>query len=134
MAQYPITHTCGHSAVAQIVGTNSHNERERKASWMAQQPCRDCRNESTRIEAAAETADLPALTGSDKQVAWATTLRADGLRKIDAELARIAELSGETIPQAAIDMVAAVKAKTDASWWIDHRDESARMLIQAAQK
>lgn len=76
MAQYSITHTCGHEETVQIYGTNVHGERDRKISWLESKPCRDCINNKVLINA-------NQLTGSEKQVAWANNLRAEAIQKVN---------------------------------------------------
>ena len=72
MAKYTIPHSCGHSETVQLYG--KHTDRSRYMDNAERRQCRDCYNASL----VAKTADmgLPALTGSDKQVAWAETIRA----------------------------------------------------------
>src|SRR5690625_6977835 len=74
MAKYTINHTCGHEVTIQLYG--KHTERDRKIAWLETQRCRHCENEAANKAAAerAEEAGLPALEGTEKQVAWATTI------------------------------------------------------------
>ncbi len=126
MANYSITHTCGHTEPHNIIGTNVHGERQRKADWLAGQPCYACKRaaqDKVRAEAAsaaaAATTDLPALTGSPKQIAWATTIRAEARGAIDATIA------GKELPEAARRALDALYAQTDAGWWIEQRHNNA---------
>lgn len=68
MSKYTITHACGHEETVQLYGP--YKDRERKAAWMAEQDCPEC-----RIKARAEAAKAKGLTeGTDKQIAWAADL------------------------------------------------------------
>ncbi|WP_157528670.1 hypothetical protein [Nocardia sp. NRRL S-836] len=75
----------------------------------------------------APDAALPELTGSPKQVAWATTLRADALAHLDEFRAGMAAHVA-THPEAAVEQAAnnaaldqVIAGHTAASWWIDMR-------------
>ena len=80
---------------------------------------------------------LPALTGSDKQVAWATKLRDNAIASLGSDfadaqrgLAIKAGKTNEQIEQAygtmAAKLASAIDGQTSASWWIDNRGGSAR--------
>ena len=92
-------------------------------------------NEAAAVAAAEQ--GLPRLTGSEKQVAWATTIRDELLgrcegwiketikmaegKATDEDLARFREETGKALET--------LKSKTSASWWIDHRGDSSVDLI-----
>ena len=42
MSKYTITHACGHEEVHNIVGTNVHGERDKKAEWLSTRLCYEC--------------------------------------------------------------------------------------------
>jgi hypothetical protein len=97
MSLYLIDRACGHQEEVQIYGTNVNGERQRKAAWLATQPCTGCareqcsqerqgRNAAAAAQAAAD--GLPALEGTPRQVAWATTIRQDTLNSLRASVAR----------------------------------------------
>lgn len=77
-------------------------------------------------KAAAETAGalgLPALTGSEKQVAWAVSIRQKAL---DEALApHGGSLANLNDKGRAVLAAAMAKLPTEARWWIDHRDDAA---------
>lgn len=123
MSKYQITHTCGHTVEHNIIGTNAHGERDSKAAWLTARVCQDCYREQQRQAAAEATQDLPALTGSDKQIAWATTIRAEAatsLRELRDALAPYLDTDPANAA-AAIKIVDDTLAQTAASYWIDHR-------------
>lgn len=133
---------CGTSVP--VYGPN-RREVDRLAIWHESQDhlCDACRRAELEREnqQAAEhnaAAGLPALTGSDKQVAWAESIRARKLDTLDrarrgelSDLERIAfigyiDLSDPAIP----DLVDALRGQTSASWWIDRRDRKTELLIE----
>ncbi|MEU1813245.1 hypothetical protein [Micromonospora aurantiaca (nom. illeg.)] len=60
----------------------------------------------------AEAAGWPALSGSDKQVAWAQDIRMTAV-------AAIVDQAGDD--EAARPFIASALARTEARWWIDRR-------------
>lgn len=133
MSIYTITHSCGHTQEHQIYGTNVRGERERKADYLADRTCSDCYQEQQAAERAAQSkqakkdnADLPKLTGSEKQISWAETIRAKAsaeLKKIREFAASHSELSAEqqeTI-DAGLKIIDNTLANTDSRFWIDNR-------------
>jgi hypothetical protein len=149
MAQYTITHTCGHAETVQLYGPG--RERERKAEWMTQNVCPECykaeqaakrqaENEAAAVQNTAE--NLPELLGSPKQVAWAETIRRKALdaaarvRRVDPT-ALAAATKPETVAmgteyvQVYEATMAKLRTETSAKWWIDNRDTADTMLEDA---
>lgn len=130
MARYTITHTCGHTSQAQIYGTNSHGERDRKQEWLGRGLCADCLSaeraeQSARAAAAAAEAGLSPLVGSPKQIAWAETLRAQVLTAVDAAICAGCAARGTTEPPAEIGAYRRwLTQQTQSRYWIDSRDWS----------
>lgn len=75
MANYTVRHNCGHDEAINLVG--KHADRERKIGWMEKQDCRACWQaaQAKTAQVHAGQVGLPDLTGSERQVAWALTLR-----------------------------------------------------------
>lgn len=76
MAKYDITYSCRHNGTVDLVG--KHTDREQKIAWYEQTAvCPECYKAQQLKAAEAKTASLglPELDGSEKQVAWANTLR-----------------------------------------------------------
>lgn len=73
--KYEIEHACGHIHTYHLYG--SGKERASREQWLASQDCPECQREkeNRRSAAAAKEAGRPELTGSEKQVAWANTIR-----------------------------------------------------------
>jgi hypothetical protein len=91
--------------------------------------CEDCKGiirqeklDAENAEAAKKSAEMefPALTGSEKQVAWANTLRLEMTEKMQNVLERLKPEKKPEFYRAFDYMVA---NKTKASWWIDNRFE-----------
>lgn len=108
MAKYTATFACGHTATVELFGKNS--EREKELERLSYKLCYDCCNKQNADEAKA--LNLPALTGSPKQIAWAESLRMGFIRECDA-----------LIHECHDEYKKAVLKKTESKWWIDHRGQ-----------
>lgn len=120
MGRHTITHSCGHDETITLSGPRS--EQDRKAAWMADRACYDCQRAERNATAAADSAaqGWPSLTGTEKQVAWATTIRAEMIETL------LIDSDADVLIQ-----------QTEASWWIDHRHETPEVLawrVQGAPK
>lgn len=142
MAKQSVTHTCGHTS--SVTGYN-RRDADSKADWAEGRPCSDCARDDAREshrtanEEAAEVnaaAGLPALTGSDKQIAWAESVRAGLIAKAETQITEWGERMVMTLatigvspddPRIAValkarrDVLAQQSQRTSASWWIDNR-------------
>lgn len=123
-----ITHTCGHEQTHFIAGFAS--QQERKATWLRTTVCGACyrkqrQEENERDAAASQQAvahlSLAPLNGSERQVRWATTIRAK----------RIALLRKDQ-PLDSVETGAALLGIADAKWWIDNRDATDAQLLASA--
>ena len=92
------------------------------------------------MEPESDNYDLPALTGTPKQIAWATTLRRKALSDVEAYLdyghdsgghrelsARDVELF-EAKKERALEPL---RAQAEAAWWIDRRHDSALTPLES---
>lgn len=86
--KHDVTHSCGHTITHYLYGKRS--DRESKGVWLAGRPCTDCwklerqkgfDRENEASKEASAGLRLPELTGSEKQVAWAATLRLKAIGK-----------------------------------------------------
>lgn len=89
------------------------------------------------IRALMDEETLPVLTGSEKQVAWATDLRASLLpaaaKSLMSDLHDDAR-GEECYPGYTATAQAAfqsMRGQTEARWWIDHRNDSGDTLMNA---
>ena len=122
-----IIHACGHEQAHYLSGLES--QQERKAKWLKTTTCRDCFVAEKRAEEVAAAAlssaavshlALPPLTGTDRQIGWASTIRTK----------RLAALTNSNSDA---DCNACLRI-TDAKWWIDCRDLTDVDLMAAANR
>ena len=122
-----IIHACGHEQAHNLTGYDS--QQERRATWLKTTSCRDCFVAEKRAEESAAAAvssaaishlDLPLLTGSDRQISWASTIRTK-------RLAGLSNLYSDADCYACLQV-------TDAKWWIDRRDLTDFDLMAAAMQ
>lgn len=78
---------------------------------------------------------LATLSGSEKQVDWATTIRTKRLPEIQKRLERlrqdfIDDGQGEAIEPVIAKANAWVLGQTDARWWIDNRDRHIEQILE----
>ena len=117
MAKYKITYACGHTAEVQLYGKEA--ERQKKIAWYSTINCPEC--EAHEQKEKAEAAGLPELTGSEKQIKWATKLRNDALAKLDAQIAVISNTDNKSKMTAFRNQW--IGKETASTYWIDNRDE-----------
>ncbi|GHV36363.1 hypothetical protein FACS1894187_10840 [Synergistales bacterium] len=125
MAKYDIIYSCGHEGRVDIIGPTK--DRQRKADWYASGLCPECYEAKKLADRAAELEkakanavemELPELTGTEKQVAWAMKIR-------DAFVSSIADREepehdfAKRLLNVVID---GNLAQTTAKWWIDWRE------------
>lgn len=123
MSKYQITHSCGCTVTHNIVGTNVNGERERKAAWLADRACTECYRKEQQTKAAESNKDLPTLTGSDKQIAWAEQIRAQAAKSLCAVKEHVAA-NHDKDPANADKLLATIDstlAQTESRYWIDNR-------------
>lgn len=126
-----IIHACGHKQVHVIYGFDS--QVARKARWLRTTKCRACfvtDKKAEQTEAAARDSAtiahlvLPPLTGSERQVSWAETIRINRLAALVA--------TPHTTTDADCSLCLRI---SDAKWWIDHRDlPNADLVVQATRQ
>lgn len=155
MAKYTIRRSCGHTETVQIYGKVS--ERDGKAAWEEGRLCMECykaeqaakrEQASKEADSAAKALELPALSGSEKQVSWAQTIRAkmiEEAKKIEEKsVAMLNQIDSGNIPATAtqeainkakkelqgnIDAVKRLKDTSSAKWFIDNRDTHINQII-----
>lgn len=129
MSKTLITHTCGHEITHNLVG--KYNDRDRKAEWLATMPCLDCKR-SAELETARETtSDLPAPTGSEKQVNWATTIRAKLVTEVDQCIEKIRPQVIANGKEENLDKLREIiMHNADAKFWIDNRDCNGESIVK----
>lgn len=136
MARYDITHTCGHESVVRLTRKSSYRE------WMTErlegQLCDSCwqaekarrrAEENSAAAAANAAAGLPELTGSEKQVAWAETIRRQKLDTLESVLREPFDRM-DADPVRLDAALNAIRIRPEARWWIDNRDTRIQELLR----
>lgn len=126
MGKYEITYACGHTEERQLYG--KIKDRESKSSWLETQKCYECQKEEKNRKAREDNAKLglPKLIGSEKQIAWAETIRAEKIKFLDETLNffDISRVKPEKLEAAKwiYSEIAKIKNETSAKYWIENKD------------
>jgi hypothetical protein len=145
-----ITGSCGHTAERNLTNSSGSSDIGAKtlkksiAYWSAKE-CADCWKASKQVETANaldQFGSLPALAGSERQVAWATQIREKQLVKVSEELVKMQashdhlvsaltelELAADTVMPDYRAKAQLLTTVTDAKFWIDTRDEDSQVLL-----
>jgi hypothetical protein len=144
MAKYSGTYNCGHEGTTQIYGKVKY--RQYKADKHFEKLCPDCykkKKEEERQKKNQEALkkskemELPELTGSQKQIKWANTIRLEMHEKaedeIEYELNRYTVQKENNVEELENNFYESLnymlKNKTKASWYIDNRDRDIVTLL-----
>lgn len=133
MAKYEITRACGHTETVHIAGPVAG--RDRQAEYESGKLCYECYKaeqakqraaESQTASEAAKSSGLPALTGSEKQVAWAETIRAAAAQSLNAmrPMLQAAPEANRKAADIALAIIDATLVRTSAHDWIESRATS----------
>lgn len=132
MAKYDVEcPKCNTSYTVQLYGPGRDREwKLENFDWT----CDDCKEKARQEEnqkAAAANADagLPALTGSEKQIAWAETIRKQKISTLEEALTHRG-ISHSLDKDRFHASVAAIKNNSSARWWIDNRDNHIETLLR----
>jgi hypothetical protein len=108
--QYNIEYLCGHNRQVQLYGPTK--DRDRKCDWLKTQKCSDCQRSDQLAANQQLTQDLglPMLTGTEKQIDYATTIRATVYRQIQKQ-------PDQTKPKLT-EFEIWLWAQSSAKWWI----------------
>ncbi|GAB4300816.1 MAG: hypothetical protein Kow0096_21170 [Thiohalomonadaceae bacterium] len=134
-----VHHACGHTVLYPFYGDDDFTWPDR-LQQLGESPCRLCQVEEQRKEQRQKSAQarhraqqrgLPPLEGSDKQVAWAETVRLNAFGAIDKVLKWMEQVSAQAeeedpdhwhmMQQGIHKAIAYLENQVDAKWWIDHR-------------
>lgn len=124
--KYTVTYACGHTGEVQLFGKNE--DREKKIHYLEKYGlCETCneKEQETEWNQYETEKNLPLLTGSEKQVKWARKLRFVCLPGIQDALVKF-----QVPDNTAKECLAYYAEKDSASWWIEHRDTTFRILVQ----
>ena len=129
MAQYEVTHTCGHTSNVSLFG--KHTERDRRREYLASIDCPECQKarEKAATEAATSQYSLVDLQGSEKQIAWANDVRAKAIIAL-CQFA-VATYKRE-LPAADVERL--INSQPQAKFWIDNRDTDTPSMIKSLAK
>ena len=140
-----IEHACGHTQDRDLSNVPTEQRRNKAWGW-SQQPCTECfKKASSRklsrefqqkvaseraAEREAALADqarsgLPLLRGSDKQQAWALTVRFNMLKGAYEEFVAAGRMTETEFEESVLEPARRIDL---ASWWIDQRKTSAEAL------
>lgn len=118
--KYNVTFSCGHAAEVQLFGHNK--DRERTIKWYEESAlCSECykKQQRERDKELAAKHNLPEITGvSDKQIAYADSLRSSYLRAFDDELDKLAKMLDElrTERRAELDAMLTERGQSEAEF------------------
>jgi len=128
--KYQITHICGHTVETELF--QEFGTRQRRMVQLEKLPCTACRAAANDTATDADGTMLPLLTGSDKQIAWALTIRNRALRSVDAFMtAHTGDAERLAIWQT---LRAHLVEQRRAGWWIDRRDAGPQALVNEARR
>lgn len=161
MAQYSITYSCGHTGTVNLIGP--HRDRDRKIKWFEETGlCPECWAEKVAADKAEQLrkitelnsgAGLPALTGTERQVAWAEKIRYNTIKNVPEwshqfirsksftasqpfreELECFVRDNWPTETKLTEAITEFLSGHSEASWWIDHvADEGKRRYIDGVE-
>lgn len=126
--------TCGEKFEVRVYKYNSREARSFEA-WAVENitECRDCEKkrlaaeheaENAKAAEASKEAGWPALTGTEKQIAWAETCRTNLIGLIEKRY----DDDDEVVQYVKNGIIEILLTKTTASWWIDHRNADVNEL------
>lgn len=132
MAKYDVEcPVCGAGYEVQLYGKGSDREwRLENWDWT----CDECKEkarqeENAKAAAANVAAGLPALTGTEKMIAWAEMIRKQKLATLDEEIGQRPITPDVDKPRLEL-AIANLKNRTAARWWIDNRDTRILLLLR----
>lgn len=122
MAKYDIECACGHTVIKQLYGPGK--DRERTIAWYKLNViCPDCRNKEAEEneKALSQRYQLEELTkGSEKQIAWAKSIRANTFLHLEYNSSKYEKLYPEAAPINKY-LLPFLARFNSATLWIDNR-------------
>lgn len=129
MAKYTITCSCGHEIVTNIAGKVA--DRESKAEYLAKGVCPECYAKAKNEEAKARTEqlkeqakgmNLPELTGSEKQISWASSIRLQFVNTCEDLFSKAPNERKEQVRKVLDLYKSEMIQNTESRFWIDKRN------------
>lgn len=132
MAKYDINYTCGHEGTVNIIGP--HRSRESRIAYLERGECFDCfKRHSTEVaREQAQELELPTLVGSEKQVAWAETLRLTQINAIETTVERLDRTKSNY--RQILVAVECISNETSAKQWIEWSYDDPSYIISKVLK
>ncbi|NLA65725.1 MAG: hypothetical protein GX862_07340 [Leucobacter sp.] len=138
-----ITFACGHTETRDLAHKPA-GDRARFAEWLASTKCSSCFKQSSKRKLSAEVTKeraavkeaalaeqarfkLPTLTGSDKQCAWALTVRSGLLRAVYEDRVQSGDMDEEAFDEQVLQPTRQIDY---AGWWIDNREATSDTLLE----
>ena len=147
MAKYQVTYRCGHTDTVGLFG--SAKQRENKLTWLETSLCTECWKAQQAADAAnkARAMELPELTGTEKQVNWAQSIRIKLLDDVEFFLSELERCNKSAVKsgkgtQEQLDAInekiakveGMIKQQSEAKWWIDHRFDTGKIIVTEIYK
>src|SRR5580765_5805764 len=135
MAKYTISYTCGHSGVVNLIGP--HHSREKRIAYLESGVCFECYKKQANevAQEQAQELELPAIVGkSERQIAWAETLRIQKLSDIESEVERLESGGDNEKYRQILIAVEKIGNETSAKQWIEWRYDSPHLIISGMLK
>lgn len=128
--------TCGKNFIHTAIKYNSREAAAYEA-WAVEHitECPECYKARKDAEAQKATADCADLVGTEKQIAWATKIRASVIREYDAMIsAGMANNPTEDQIARAKAVGEYIKSISSAAWYCDRGYDTPRTIVKAAAK
>ena len=124
MAKYQITYKCGCTSTIQLFGKIA--DRHKRLEYLATIKCPECYQAECYEAAKAKSSGLPELNGTEKQVRWATQIRAsllDDMHKHEAQIDTMPRTDEDKAKMHEIfsNFYDVILSHTDSAFWIDNR-------------
>lgn len=131
-----VKHICGCTEIHELCGTKQ--DCDRKAAWFATKQCKACWSkeklkeqavESARVRKLAIEQHFPMLSGSDKQIDWATRIRQKMFDSFETYVQVYS--SGDVMQLARLREVfnLHILSNDDGNWFIDNRHLESKALL-----
>lgn len=131
MAKYEIHYSCGHNGTVNLIGPSRF--RRNRIGRLEDGVCFECfKHASTTVaREQAQELELPTLLGTEKQIAWAETLRIQKLHELEDCVEKLEESPNYRHILLAVEHIS---NETSAKQWIEWRDDEPKYLIAKVHK
>lgn len=124
MAKYLVTYSCGCQEYVQLYG--KMNERDSRLAYLSAKKCPKCYHAELLEEVETKSSGMPKLEGSEKQIAWAMTIRSkmfDAVKAYEVQIDSmpVADENKAKAHKMFSDFYAIMLKQTSCRYWIDNR-------------